>query len=338
VTAPWVTAISVPHLARAVIATGEDPGPLLARFGVPTDPGFEDRLPVATLCDLWEAALELTGRRDLSAVAGEHAVHDERSLVGFVTANQPRLGDGIERLDRYYGTVSNAYAWRQRLDETRLRLVATPPGPVHRLGWQVYLEFEAVDMVVIGARLAGGASRPLAVRFLHPAPAPEVVAALARPLGVVPAFSAEHCEIEYPRAVVDLPVPGARPSIAKLIEERLVAMLDAITRGHDVSARARAALATLMRDGTCEVPALARALRMSRRSLERALAGEGTSASALIEDERKQLALAWLPELSVDEVAARLGYSDARAFARAFKRWTGHAPSDVRKKATAGSR
>ena len=70
---------------------------------------------------------------------------------------------------------------------------------------------------------------------------------------------------------------------------------------------------------------------MSRRSLERALAEEGTSAGALFDDERKQRALAWLPTISVDEVAARLGYSDARAFGRAFKRWTGMSPSAIRR-------
>ena len=101
--------------------------------------------------------------------------------------------------------------------------------------------------------------------------------------------------------------------------------------GDDVAVRARLAIASLLRGGTCNVAAIARAVAMSRRSLERALALAGTSATALIDDERRRLALAWLPALSVDEVATRLGYSDARAFARAFRRWTGKAPSDVRR-------
>jgi AraC-like DNA-binding protein len=96
--------------------------------------------------------------------------------------------------------------------------------------------------------------------------------------------------------------------------------------------RVRAALPDLMRAQRCSVDDVARALAMSRRSLERALADEGTSASALLDEQRKELALAWLPELSVNEVADRLGYSDVRAFARAFKRWTGTPPSDVRRR------
>jgi AraC-like DNA-binding protein len=69
---------------------------------------------------------------------------------------------------------------------------------------------------------------------------------------------------------------------------------------------------------------------MSRRTLERALAAAGVSGATLFEEERRQLALAWLPRLTVDEVAGRLGYADTRAFARAFKRWTGEAPSAYR--------
>jgi AraC-like DNA-binding protein len=107
-------------------------------------------------------------------------------------------------------------------------------------------------------------------------------------------------------------------------------MLDAIAMGTATTTRARAAIAALLGTGRCDVGAIARALHMSRRSLERALSAEGTSAGALIDEERKQRALAWLPALSVEQVALRLGYSDRRALARAFRRWTGAAPKQSR--------
>jgi AraC-like DNA-binding protein len=327
----------MPHLLRAVTAAGGDATALARKLGLSAEARFEDRIPIATVIDAWEAAIAVTGRRDLPLLAGTRAEHDERSMIGFVVANQPRLGDGVARFDRYYPTVSNAYRWSQVIDNTALRLVASPPGPVHRLGWQAYLEFEATDMIVIASRLTGGGARPTEVRFLHPSPPATCVDQLAKVLGVVPEFSSTACEVVFPVAMLDLAVPTARPSLAKLVEDRLDVMLDAIERGNDMAARVRTVLATLMRDGVCDVSGLAKALHLSRRSLERALAEEGTSARALIEAERKQLALTWLPELSVDEVATRLGYSDARAFARAFKRWTGKAPGAIRK-ATGGRR
>jgi len=332
VSAPWITAIAAPHLLRGVEAVGGDAAALAARFGLPGSPRFEDRIPLGLVVDAWEAAIEVTGRRDLPVLAATRVEHDERSLIGFVVANQRTLGDGVARLDRYFPAVSNAYRWRHLLEADGLHLAVSPPGPIHRAGWQAYLEFEALDMTAIGVRLAGEQARPTTVRFLHATPSAAAVAALTAGFGVAPVFAAAACELVYPAAVLELPVPTARPQLSALVEEQLTAMIDAIERGHDVSARARTAIAGLFRTGTCDVAGLARALHMSRRSLERALAAEGTSASAVIEGEREQLALAWLPELSVDEVAARLGYSDSRAFARAFKRWTGRAPSEVRRR------
>jgi AraC-like DNA-binding protein len=136
--------------------------------------------------------------------------------------------------------------------------------------------------------------------------------------------------VVYRSEIRKLPIPGARPALAAVVEAKLERMLEAIERGTTVSERARASIAELLEGGSVGVDELAKSLRMSRRSLERALDLEGTSASELLEEERKQRALAWLPALSVEEIATRLGYSDARAFARAFKRWTGVAPSAAR--------
>lgn len=329
-TAPWITAIAAPHLVRAVTAVGGDSAALAARFGLPAHPRFEDRLALATLIDAWEAALAATGRADLPLYAATREELDEHSLIAFVVANQPRLGDGVARFDRYYPTVSNAYRWRRVVDRDELKLVASPPGPVDRRGWQAYLESEAIDMIRASVRLSAGLARPSALRFVHAAPPADIVAAIADDCGVTPEYAAETTEVVWPATVLDLAVPTARPQLSRMIEDRLAALLDAIELGDDVAVRARLAIASLLRGGTCDVAAIARAVAMSRRSLERALAEAGTSATALIDDERRRLALAWLPALSVDEVATRLGYSDARAFARAFRRWTGHAPSSFR--------
>lgn len=318
---------------RAVAAVGGEQAAaaLAARFAFPAHPRYEDRLALATLIDAWEAALAATGRADLPLYAATNAELDEHSLIAFAVANQARLGDGVALFDRFYPTVSNAYRWRSLVDGDQLHIVASPPGPVDRRGWQAYLESEAIDMIRGAVRLSGERARPIALRFVHAAPPADVIAAIAADIGVAPEYAAEVTEQVWPAAVLDLPVTTARPQLARVIEDRLAALLDAIEQGDDVVVRARRAIASLISGGACDVAAIARAIAMSRRSLERALAEAGTSATALIDDERRRLALAWLPALSVDEVATRLGYSDARAFARAFRRWTGQAPGTLRK-------
>ena len=77
---------------------------------------------------------------------------------------------------------------------------------------------------------------------------------------------------------------------------------------------------------------VARALAVSRRTLSRRLAGEGTSFRALLNDVRREFACALLQDhsLSVGDVAFFLQYSEPAAFHRAFRRWTGQAPGDFR--------
>ena len=332
-TASWITAIAVPHLVRAVRAAIGDDHALVTAVGVdvPADPTFDDRIPVVRLIELWDAALALTGRRDLPLLASTRSELDERSMLAFVVANQPRLGDGVARLHRFFPTVSNAYRWTIDPDDAGPDLVfrCEPMGPIHRVGWCCYLEMEAIDIVRTGMRLTGGAAVPRSMAFAHVVP-DDVAQAYSRAVNTPVEVGAAATTIVYPGHCRDVQVPTARPQLSVLVEERLERLLEAVMLGTDVVALARARVPELLRRGEATVAALAGALHMSRRSLERALAAAGVSGAALFEDERRHLALAWLPRLTVDEVAARLGYADTRAFARAFKRWTGAAPSAYR--------
>ncbi|WP_341708616.1 AraC family transcriptional regulator [Halopseudomonas sp.] len=77
---------------------------------------------------------------------------------------------------------------------------------------------------------------------------------------------------------------------------------------------------------------VAAALGMSERSLHRRLAAEGQPFRQLDERVRGRLAERLLgdSDLGLDVIAAQLGYSEAASFSRAFKRWTGLAPSHWR--------
>jgi len=88
----------------------------------------------------------------------------------------------------------------------------------------------------------------------------------------------------------------------------------------------------LLGAGPIRVEEVARALGYSRQTLYRRLKAEGTTFEDVLNGLRRRLALRLIRNegLPVKEAAWRLGYSDPAAFSRAFKRWTGASPRDLR--------
>ena len=73
---------------------------------------------------------------------------------------------------------------------------------------------------------------------------------------------------------------------------------------------------------------IARELGLSRPSLARRLKAEGSTYEGVRDALRRKLAVFYLDSAraTVNETAALLGFSEASAFSRAFKRWTGRSP------------
>ncbi|SAI23198.1 Urease operon transcriptional activator [Bordetella ansorpii] len=77
---------------------------------------------------------------------------------------------------------------------------------------------------------------------------------------------------------------------------------------------------------------IGRQLAMTPQTLRRRLRLEGQGFRAIKDDLRRDVAVEYLarPELSLPEIAALLGFSEASTFHRAFKHWTGIAPGEYR--------
>ncbi|WP_151742822.1 MULTISPECIES: AraC family transcriptional regulator [unclassified Acinetobacter] len=77
---------------------------------------------------------------------------------------------------------------------------------------------------------------------------------------------------------------------------------------------------------------IATQLEITVRMLQRHLASEGITYERLVSNIREDLAedLLTTTELTIEEIAAQLGYSEASAFSRAFKRWKNVSPKYFR--------
>jgi AraC-like DNA-binding protein len=102
----------------------------------------------------------------------------------------------------------------------------------------------------------------------------------------------------------------------------------------NLAAQLRRRLAELLAAGESNADAACRALKLSRRTLQRRLRAEKTSFQEILREVRAELAVNYLSDkrLKALEVAMLLGYSNISSFTTAFKSWYDMPPAEYRQK------
>jgi AraC-like DNA-binding protein len=102
------------------------------------------------------------------------------------------------------------------------------------------------------------------------------------------------------------------------------------------AAALEACLEPYMLDGYPHIGFAAEIAGTSIRSLQRRLGGEKTTYMEVIDKVRCRAAMSHMrdSELTINQIAERLGYSENSSFTRAFRRWTGTTPTEYRSRHT----
>ena len=102
----------------------------------------------------------------------------------------------------------------------------------------------------------------------------------------------------------------------------------------DIAGQLKRRLAELMARGEANADAACRALRLSRRTLQRRLKAEKTSFQKILREVRAELAVNYLKDARLKslEIAMLLGYSNLSSFTTAFKSWYDMPPAEYRQK------
>ncbi|TXH02639.1 MAG: AraC family transcriptional regulator [Nevskiaceae bacterium] len=321
----WAKAIR-----KALDAAGVDSARLFAEAGLDLaaldDPNA--RYPVAGTVRLWRLAVAATGDEAFGLTVARQVGPTTFHALGYSLTASETLLAAFERIARYFRIVTDAAEPVLTREDDRYRLSFHVPE-----GAQAPTDesFDAFAFLLV--RLCRGLYRreyaPLAVTLRRPVP--RNLSAFERAFRAPLTFGAAENVLWFDRATFERRLEGANPELARQNDEVVLRYLANFDRGN-LRARVHAALIELLPQGEPGAGKVAQALHMSERNLQRKLADEDTSYKALLNDTRRELALSYLRDrrYSLTEITYLLGFADGRSFNRAFRRWTGQAPSTYR--------
>jgi AraC-like DNA-binding protein len=169
--------------------------------------------------------------------------------------------------------------------------------------------------------LCGPGWRPLGFRFAHHPPDPlRHMALLQAPI----IFDSDVTAVEFESAWLDRNDADQGAIFGKNFGRQV---------HRDLVGEVQVILASENPIGVPSAPAVASKLGLKPRTLHRLLVKQGTSFTRLLEAKRYDRAKQLLrdPVAPILSIAWSLGYADASAFSRAFRRWSGMTPNEWRK-------
>ena len=317
---------AVPQLLREL---GVDPLPVLAAAGL-DEAAFdlaENTVPYAALGRLLHEGARHSGCDHFGLLVGQAWKLQSLGLLGQLMRHAPTVRDALRLAVVYHHLNSQGGV-----------VFVRELGAVTECGYAIYHRavigpsqiYDAVLATLINfmRELCGPGWVPAEVLLAH---APPADASPYRRLFRCPVrFNSELSVLRFPTEWLDRPVPGADAAALRSLERQANALAQP-----DLIERLRRSLRVLLLNRVASGDAVAEVLTLHRRTLNRRLKALGTSFRDVLEDVRFEAACQLLgsTQVSLDDIAAALGYAGVSPFSRAFRRRAGSAPGQWRREA-----
>jgi AraC-like DNA-binding protein len=319
-------ATAIPEILRNL---GADADRVIGAAGVSqsilADP--ESVIPFSMLAKLIQQCVDATRSPHLGLLIGERTSIHSFGYLGLLIENSRDVHAALDQL-----------VGRFHLHDARGVPILDISHGEACLGYAAFENdepsgFEIIDMAVAGffnimRRLCGSSWKPIEIRL--PRPRPVDVRPFGNFFNAPIRFGAEHGVVAFAADWLSKPLEDANPLIRELAERR-VREIEA-ENIESVEGQLRRLLRTLVLTRRCSLQTIAQYFRLPPRTLARRLECEDVRLRELVDDARYEVARHLLADtsLAMSQVAAALGYSEASAFSRAFRRWSGKSPAGWR--------
>jgi len=320
-------AVSIANYVEVADSVGLDGQRLLREAGISPDmlSHMESRLPAKKVVDLIERSAALSGCETFGVLMAEGRSFASLGPLALLLERLPNAREMIRAAIDFQRHVNDVVCpVLQEEGETCLIRVDFVPG-----FWSTHLFDHAV---ALGYRVftaaSGGAWKPDCAHVVHKAPAD--MAPWRRMLPIPIEFDATFNGWSTTREALLRPNPNADETMAR--NARHLLHLVHIESVDSTVERVRRSITLLLPSGRATIDQIARQLGMSSRSLQRRLDEDGTQFGDLLNEVRRELAIAYLANSDhpITMVAGLLGYASPSSFSRWFAGTFGTSPQSWR--------
>lgn len=322
--------VAVPRtLFDRLAALGVDVDRVLRQSGIPGSfaQGPRAHATFAEYLSFWRAA-ETLGPPDLGVRFGAEARSHQLGVASIAALHSRDLDEALRRLERYNGIHCTPGLWTE-----------TASG-VTRVGLCEELSHAQLPSVVIDTTFAwflallrkgtGTAITPLRLELTRP---PAHGAILERHFGCAVHFHAPLDVLVLDGSVLSRPFVTHNPDLLAVMLPGLESEFRERAGAGSLADDVRTLISRAMTGERPSLSGIAARLGLTPRSLQRRLAGLGTSYQMLLAGVRHGAARRLLGEagLTPAEVGILLGYDELTSFVRAFHGWEGVTPDQWRR-------
>ncbi|MFO0613897.1 MAG: AraC family transcriptional regulator [Polyangiaceae bacterium] len=318
-------------LLRAVLAVavakGVDEEAVLSRAGL-SRAVLEDRdarIPTLAYLAAIRATADLTRCDRIGAEIAAAMDGAAFGAVGFLLASCANVREALHRFARYTRLLCDELRFEVRERDGRVEIVYALEGPAE----PALFEMAMTHLVLMARRGTNGRFRAREVVFQHGAPPRGMEETIGAPVR----FGGPCNMVVAESAALDLPLRAGNRTLLGILDSHVEGVLASLPREDDVLTVVRAAIRKCHeRSGEPTLAAVAKTAGLGARTLQRRLVDRGVTFRQLVDDVRREIAVAELEKggASIAEVAFALGFSSPSAFHHAFRRWTGRSPGRAR--------
>lgn len=244
------------------------------------------------------------------------------------------LGEALRQMARFFNLLLDDFHCRLDSDVRHARLVVAPaPGRAPgAFGYEALLAMQ----YGLACWLGGRRIALLSAEFAYPAPPAGAEYALVYSGNL--RFDRAETAISFERSLLELPVLQNRRTLQRFLRQAPGNLLLKYRNSDGLAARIRHGLRAAEPAAWPDFNHFARQLEMTPSTLRRRLDDEGESFQSIKNRLRSELAIALLRHSDKDmlDIALALGFADASAFHRAFKKWSGAGPGAYRQRRQQG--
>lgn len=290
-----------------------------------------DRLELDKFRYLWEEIIEKSNNNNQGLIFGSGYALRTGGILKTILLNCKDLEEALDKFILYHIINAEINQFELITDGNRISLIITPYCSDILFSRHIN-ESILATIVKTFVGLSGGKLVIDEIHFAHEAP--KDISMHKEVFNTELCFDEDVNKIVFNKQELALPIAYSNRQLLDSLQQYADKLVNEIKTKNKWSLQVERFLTQILLNGDKpNIDLIAKNLYLSTRNLQYKLKLESTSYQFLLERVRKSLSLKLIenPEVTINDLAFLMSFSDQSAFCNSFKKWAGKSPLEYRK-------